>query len=188
MGVVILAGPSGVGKSHLAERLGWSVLRLDDFYRDADAPDMPRSSLGIVDWDDVGSWDAVGAVGAIADLCAAGETDVPTYDLAASRRTGTHHLRVGTSFIAEGLFAPTIVTACRDAGLLDAAICLRRHRLVTFAMRLARDLREGRKTPRVLVRRGWRLMRDEPRVVAAAVAAGCEPMTPRQARRRLGPA
>ncbi len=58
MGVVILAGPSGSGKSHLAARLGWTVLRLDDFYRDADEPDMPRSSLGIVDWDDVESWNA----------------------------------------------------------------------------------------------------------------------------------
>lgn len=180
-----MAGPSGVGKSHLAQVLGWSVLRLDDFYRDGDDPDLPRSSLGIPDWDDAGSWDAVAAVGSIAELCAAGEADVPVYDIAASRRTGTQHLEVGDWFIAEGLFAPVVVAACRDAGLLDAAICLRRHRLVTFGLRLARDLREGRKSPWVLVRRGWRLKNDDDRVVAAAVAAGCTPMTPRQARRVL---
>lgn len=185
MGVVILAGPSGVGKSHLAERLGWSVLRLDDFYRDGDDPDLPRSSLGIVDWDDVDSWDAVSAVGAIAELCASGRADVPVYDIATSRATGHRELVVGPQFIAEGLFAPAIVAACRDAGLLDAAICLRRHPLVTFGLRLARDLREGRKAPWVLVRRGWRLLRAEPEVVARAVAAGCTPMTPRQARRAL---
>ena len=185
MGVVILAGPSGVGKSHLAERLGWSVLRLDDFYRDGDDPDLPRSSLGIVDWDDVDSWDAVAAVGAIAELCASGRADVPVYDISASRTTGHRELVVGPQFLAEGLFAPAIVAACRDAGLLDAAICLRRHRTVTFLLRLVRDLREGRKAPWVLVRRGWRLRQAEPEVVARAVAAGCTPMTPRQARRAL---
>ncbi|MEH3034014.1 MAG: ATP-binding protein [Aeromicrobium erythreum] len=185
MGVVILAGPSGVGKSHLARLVGLPVLRLDDFYRDGDDPELPRSSLGIVDWDDVRSWDAVAAVGAIAELCAAGRTDVPVYDLASSRRVATQQLDVGGRFLAEGLFAPTIVAACRDAGLLDRAICLRRNRWLTFVLRLARDLREGRKAPWVLVRRGWRLLRAEPAVVQAAVAAGCEPMTPRRARRLL---
>lgn len=186
MGVVIVAGPSGSGKSHLAARLGWSVLRLDDFYRDADEPNLPRSSLGIVDWDDVGSWNAVDAVGAIADLCASGEAAVPVYDIAASARTGTQALVApDAQFIAEGLFAPVIVDACRAAGLLDAAICLRRHRGITFVLRLTRDLREGRKSPWMLVRRGWRLMQDEPRIVAEAVAHGCEPMTPRAARKLL---
>lgn len=186
MGVVILAGPSGSGKSHLAARLGWTVLRLDDFYRDADEPDMPRSSLGIVDWDDVRSWNADAAVDAIRALCDDGIAEVPVYDLAASARTGSHTLSLtGKRLIAEGLFAPAIVDECRNAGMLDAAICLRRNRMVTFLLRLVRDLREGRKSPWVLVRRGWRLMRDEPRIVADAVAHGCEPMTPRQARKML---
>ncbi len=186
MGVVILAGPSGSGKSHLAERLGWAVVRLDDFYRDGDEPDLPRSSLGIVDWDDVASWDAAAAVDAIKMLCDAGVAEVPVYDIAASSRTGTHTVtRNGDSFIAEGLFAPAIVAACREAGMLDAAICLRRNRMVTFGLRLARDLREGRKSPVVLIRRGWRLMKDEPRIVADAIAHGCAPMTPRQARKML---
>ncbi|EFQ83793.1 hypothetical protein HMPREF0063_11456 [Aeromicrobium marinum DSM 15272] len=186
MTVVIVAGPSGSGKSHLAERLGWTVLRLDDFYHDADRPGLPRSSLGIVDWDHVGTWDASAAVAAIAELSAAGTTDVPVYDIGTSTRTGMRAVTTdGPRFIAEGLFAPTIVAACRDAGVLDRAICLRRHRLITFGLRLVRDLREGRKPPGVLVRRGWRLLRAEPAIVAAAVAAGCEPMTPRQARRLL---
>lgn len=186
MGVVIVAGPSGSGKSHLAAVLDWPVLRLDDFYRDADAPGMPRSTLGIVDWDDPASWDAVAAVGAIAELCAGGAAEVPVYDISASRRTGTQQLTVPSGrFIAEGLFAPVIVDACREAGLLDAAICLRRPRAITFGLRLARDLREGRKSPGVLVRRGWRLMQDEPRIIAEAVAHGCTPMTPHAARALL---
>lgn len=186
MGVVILAGPSGSGKSHLAARLGWTVVRLDDFYRDADEPDMPRSSLGIVDWDDVESWNAIAAVAAIKELCEGGSTEVPVYDIAASARTGSHGLTLaGDHFIAEGLFAPAIVDACRTAGMLDTAICLRRNRLLTFGLRLVRDLREGRKSPWVLVRRGWRLMKDEPRIVADAFAHGCVPMTPRKAQKML---
>ncbi len=183
---MILAGPSGSGKSHLAARLGWPVLRLDDFYRDVDAPDMPRSTLGIVDWDHPDSWDAVAAVGAIAELCASGSAEVPVYDIATSRRTGSQVLVAPDGrFIAEGLFAPVIVDACRDAGLLDEAICLRRHRAITFVLRFARDLREGRKSLWVLVRRGWRLMQDEPRIVAEAVAHGCVAMTPHEARALL---
>lgn len=181
-----MAGPSGSGKSHLAAVLGWPVLRLDDFYRDVDAPSMPRSTLGIVDWDHPDSWDAVAAVGAIAELCASGTAEVPVYDIATSRCTGTQRLDVPDGrFIAEGLFAPVIVDACREAGLLDRAICLRRHSLLTFALRLFRDLREGRKSPWVLIRRGWRLRQDEPRIVAEAVAHGCEPMSPRTARHLL---
>jgi uridine kinase len=162
-------------------------LRLDDFYRDLDEPDLPRSSLGIVDWDDPRSWNAVEAVGAIAQLCASGTAEVPIYDISVSKRTGTHTLEVpGGKFMAEGLFAPQIVAACREAGVLDAAICLRRPRAVTFVLRFVRDLREGRKSPWVLIRRGWRLLKDDPRVVADAVAHGCEPMTPRAARALLG--
>ena len=161
MGVVILAGPSGSGKSHLGARLGWTVLRLDDFYRDADEPGLPRSSLGIVDWDDPRSWNASAAVDAIQALCNEGVAEVPMYHISGSARTGTHTLRrTGTCFIAEGLFAPAIVDACREAGMLDAAICLR-------------------------LRRGWRLMKDEPRIVAEAIAQGCEPMSPCKARKLL---
>lgn len=186
MGVVILAGPSGSGKSHLAENLGWMVLRLDDFYRDGDEPDMPRSTLGITDWDDPASWNAQAAVEAILALCTVGSAEVPVYDIAASARIGTRTLGpVGDRFIAEGLFAPLVVDACRDAGILDAAICLRRHRAITFCLRLARDLRESRKSPWVLARRGWRLMRAEPGIVADAVARGCTSMTPRVARKSL---
>ncbi len=180
-GAVILAGPSGSGKSHLAERLGWPVLRLDDFYREGDCLDLPRSTLGIVDWDDPRSWDAVAAIDAIVALCRTGSTEVPVYDIAQSRVVGTHVVRADGPFLAEGLFADEIVSAVRAAGVLDHAICLRRPRALTFVLRLARDLREGRKAPWVLLRRGWRLMLDEPRIVAHAVSRGCAAMSPREA-------
>ena len=183
---MILAGPSGSGKSHLARRLGWPVLRLDDFYRDADDPALPMSPLGIPDWDDVRSWDPDAALAAIIALCDAGTAEVPLYDLARSRRVGSRTVSApGPRFIAEGLFAPDIITACRTAGVLADAICLVRPRMLTFALRLARDLREARKPPNVLLRRGWRLYGAEGEIVAHAVSAGCVPMSPRRAYARL---
>jgi uridine kinase len=74
------------------------------------------------------------------------------------------------------------VPPCRDADLLAAAYCVRQHPLVTFWRRLTRDLREHRKPPLVLVRRGLALLRDQRRVVDHAVALGCEPVTSEQAR------
>ena len=48
--VVILAGPSGSGRSRLAACLhrahGWPVVRLDDFYRDGADPSLPMTDLG----------------------------------------------------------------------------------------------------------------------------------------------
>ena len=62
--------------------------------------------------------------------------------------------------------------------MLAAALCLRQHPLVTFWRRLTRDLREHRKPPLVLLRRGWALMRDQRRVIADAAALGCEVVSP----------
>ena len=39
--VVLLAGPSGTGKSSLAALTGLPILRLDDFYKDGDDPTLP---------------------------------------------------------------------------------------------------------------------------------------------------
>ena len=60
--VILLTGPSGAGKSRLAARLnaahGWPVIRLDDFYRELTDPGLPRSPIGIPDWDHPDSWNA----------------------------------------------------------------------------------------------------------------------------------
>ena len=61
----IVAAPSGAGKSRLAERLGWPVLRLDDFYKDGTDPSLPQLPDGDgADWDSPLSWDAGAAVAA----------------------------------------------------------------------------------------------------------------------------
>jgi uridine kinase len=189
--VIVLAGPSGSGKSRLCARLGLPVLRLDDYYKDGSDPTLPHVDLGggqrLVDWDDPRSWLRDDAVDAVERLCAHGEAEVPVYDIARDGRTGHRKVRLGeaTYFVAEGIFAQEVVTACRERNLLAAAICLDNRRSVTFSRRLSRDLREHRKPPLVLLRRGLRLMRLEPDVVRHAVALGCTPMTSDQAYRRL---
>lgn len=178
--VVLLAGPSGSGKSHIAGRSGLPVFRLDDFYKDADDPTLPISDeLGIPDWDDVRAWHADHAVEALEKLCRSGSVEVPTYDISLSRATGSSEFRCdgAAAVVAEGVFAPDIVAACHDAGVLADAVVLVRAPWKNFVRRLSRDLVEHRKPPLTLVRRGRLLMRQERDVVAAATAKGCRPVT-----------
>jgi uridine kinase len=184
---IVLAGPSGAGKSHLADRLGLPILRLDDFYKDGDDPTLPQIDLAggdpIVDWDDPASWRADGAVAAIAELCSTGRTDAPTYDIAASAHTGHRLLELGGSpfFVAEGIFAHQIVAACRERGLLADACCVTQPPVVTFVRRLVRDLREHRKPPFVLVRRGLHLLLGHRALVREMERHGCRVVTPARA-------
>ena len=185
--VIVLAGPSGAGKSRLAERIGLPVLRLDDFYKSAGDPTLPRitegANAGLVDWDHPDSWLPEDALAAVERLCRTGLAEVPIYDIAHDGRCGWRELELGDSelFVAEGIFAQEIVPQCRERGLLAAAYCVRQHPVVTFWRRLTRDLREHRKPPLVLVRRGLALLRDQRRVVAHAVSLGCEPVRPETA-------
>ena len=185
--VVVLAGPSGAGKSRLAERLGLPVLRLDDFYKDGDDPSLPRitvgANAGLVDWDDPASWHEQDALDALRELCTTGRCDVPVYEISQNGRVGSRPVDLDGSplFVAEGIFAPEVVATCRDEGLLAAAYCITQHPLVTFWRRLTRDLREHRKPPLMLVRRGVALMRDQQRVVAHALRQGCRRATGDQA-------
>ena len=185
--MIVLAGPSGAGKSRLAERLGLPVLRLDDFYKDGDDPTLPVITDGrerrLADWDDPDSWLPDDALAALDQLCREGRprcrsTTSPRTAGAAGRRSTSAAHRCSWP---RGSSPRTSSPPCGDAGLLAAAYCVRQHPLVTFWRRLTRDLRERRKPPLVLVRRGLALMRDQRRVVADAVAKGCRPVTPDEA-------
>ena len=97
--VILLTGPSGAGKSRLAERLsaahGWPVVRLDDFYREHDDPHLPRSPIGIPDWDHVDSWHADAAVEALRRLVDDGRSRCPSTTSARRPITGRHVLTAG---------------------------------------------------------------------------------------------
>jgi uridine kinase len=189
--VIVVAGPSGAGKSVLCGRLsaafGLPVVNLDDFYKEGGDPTLPRTHLAgghdIVDWDHPDSWHLEDAMAALRELCATGRVDAPVYEIASDSRIGHRVVELGDAsyVLAEGIFADAVVERCRDEGLLGDAVCVRNPRLLTFWRRLTRDLRESRKPPWVLVRRGVALLRADPVIVARAEAAGCRVMTARQA-------
>ena len=189
--IILVTGPSGAGKSRLSERLGaahgWPVVRLDDFYREAHDPQLPRSPLGIPDWDHVDSWNVHAAVDALRQLVEVGRVDVPVYDIGASAVIGRHTLeaRPHDYVLAEGLFAGRLVAPLAAEDLLADALCVRQNRYVTAVRRFTRDLAERRKPPHILVRRGLALLRDEPRVLAEAEAHGARCITPSEAERQL---
>lgn len=184
--LVLLAGPSGGGKSRLARLVGAFGLRLDDFYRDADAQDLPRAH-GIIDWDDPATWDADGALAALVALLRHGHTEVPTYSIAESRRTGTRVLELGENrlIVAEGIFAIDLLPLMVSAGLQVTPIYLDRNRTLVAVLRLRRDLAQHRKSPSVLLRRGISLWRSQPDLRARAAASGFIPLSMRAAIREL---
>ncbi|MGW7518296.1 uridine kinase [Streptomyces sp. NPDC054796] len=185
---MLLTGPSGSGKSRLSARTGLPVLRLDDFYKEHDDPTLPRlPDAAGTDWDSPLSWDAEAAVAAVVELCASGRTTAPVYDIATSARVGEEELRLDGAplFVAEGIFAADIVARCRELGVLAEAICLRGRPSTTFRRRLLRDLREGRKSVPVLLRRGWRLLRAEGAIVERHRALGALPCARDEAMARI---
>lgn len=185
--VVLLSGPSGSGKSSLAERTGLPVLQLDDFYKDGDDPTLPQFPEGGTDWDSPLAWHREQALAAIRALSSTGRAEVPVYSIPDNGRVGTHVLDLAgaSAFIAEGIFAAEIVAQCEAEELLGAAICLRNRPLTTAWRRFRRDVREGRKSVPYLLRRGWRLMRAERGIVGRQVELGAYACAGAEAERRV---
>ena len=185
--VIVLAGPSGAGKSRLADRLDLPVLRLDDFYRSGSDPALPRISsganAGLVDWDHVDAWVLEDAMAAVVSLCQNGRAEVPVYDIARNGRCGSRLSTSGRTVTS----SPRGSSPRRSCPPASSSACSRRPTaspstaIVTFWRRLVRDLREHRKPPVVLVRRGVALLRDQPAVVARATALGCVQVGPDRA-------
>lgn len=181
--LLLIAGPSGSGKSRLtrlaAEASSALAFRLDDFYHDADHPGLPMTPMGIPDWDRVETWDLEAALQAIATLLSVGSCEVPSYDISLSRRTGSRTVEMGeaTMIVAEGIFAIDALRPALERGIHAEGLWLDRSRTANFSRRLVRDLKERRKTPTVLLRRGAALYRGEPGLRKAALAAGFQPVS-----------
>ncbi|QDP98636.1 uridine kinase [Microlunatus elymi] len=179
--MVLLAGPSGSGKSRVARLAECPSLNLDDFYFDADHPDLPHT-LGIVDWDDPRTWDADAAVAAVDQLLRTGAAEVPRYDIGRSIRVGSHRVDLGDArcFVAEGVFAMQLADRCRAAGLHVLPLYLDRPRLLVMVLRFVRDLREHRKPLAILIRRGVALFHADKALRERATAAGFAMVSLRQ--------
>ena len=64
---------------------------------------------------------------------------------------------------------------------MAAAVCVTQRPAITFVRRLSRDLREHRKPPLVLLRRGLHLLLAQRAVVRNAEAHGCRVLSPEAA-------
>ena len=111
---------------------------------------------------------------------------MPTYDIAQSRAVGHTELTAAPDalLVAEGIFAAEIVPALRERGLLAGAYCITHGRTRNAVLRFVRDLREGRKPPLVLLRRGLELWRREPAIIDRAVALGASCGSPKSVHER----
>ena len=86
-----------------------------------------------------------------------------------------------TAVVAEGIFALDLLDPCLRAGMEVLPIWLDRPRWFNFARRLIRDLRQHRKSPPVLIRRGLALCQAEPALRSRAIVMGFQPMSMRRA-------
>lgn len=177
--VIILTGPSGSGKSSIAQRAGAFTVRLDDFYHPASAPNLPMVDSSLIDWDHVGSWNVDAALEALTSLCTTGSMDAPDYDIPTSSVVG--HKKVVLpqgvhTIVAEGIFAAHLVPALKERGLLCDAICIARNRWRNTYFRFIRDIKKSRKPVHVLIRRGLYLTMREPRQIREWITLGCCPL------------
>ena len=185
--LVLVAGPSGSGKSRLTLASGLPQVRLDDFYHDADHPGLPQTQ-GIVDWDHPATWNGDAAIRAVAELLESGRTHTPDYSIPESRTIGEKELVIGDDapvVLAEGIFAIEALPLAERAGLDVHGIYIDRPGALVAFYRLARDLRQKRKAPWVLLRRGLALWRGQGELKRTALANGFEPLSYADAERRL---
>lgn len=185
--VVLLAGPSGCGKTTIARASGLPIVNLDDFYKSGADPSCPRHpQLGIIDWDDPQSWDSEAALATLVQLCSTGRARVPIYDISADGPSGERLVEVGDGpFVAEGVFAAELARPARQQGILLDAIVVHRDRWKNLARRAARDLKDRRKPPATILKRGVALYRAEDELLARALRAGFRSLGAAQTRQAL---
>ncbi len=173
---IILGGPSGSGKSYLAERFGAPHIQLDNYYREI-AEDatrtFPRTDYGEIDWDHPETWNASAAVDSMMELLENGRTTVPAYDISTSSYVGSDVVELADGpIIAEGIFADRILQPLLALGVPAQGIYVREPSSTTALRRFARDVSENRKPVPFLVKRGFSLWRAEASVRNRYLSAG----------------
>ncbi|GAA2550095.1 uridine kinase [Neomicrococcus aestuarii] len=177
---IILGGPSGSGKSYLAERFGAPHIQLDNYYReiaeDAHRP-FPRTPYGEIDWDHHETWNDSTALDSMMELLENGRTTVPAYDISTSSYVGSEVVELaGGPIIAEGIFADRILQPLRQLEVPVQGIYVREPSSTTALRRFARDVSESRKPVPFLVKRGLSLWRAEASLRNRYLAAGFQEM------------
>lgn len=160
--VILIAGPSGSGKSYLASKFGQPHLPLDEFYRqiseDGNPVEFPRTGYGEIDWDDSATWNQEAALQAIDDLLQRGTTMVPNYSIATSSYNGHREITcAGGPIVAEGIFLYEILEPLCAKGINVQAYYVDEPALVTALRRFVRDVAQRRKPILFLVKRGYAL-------------------------------
>lgn len=162
--VILLGGPSGSGKSYLANRFGNPHLPLDEFYRqiseDGRPEEFPRTGYGEIDWDHPDTWNMQAALNAVGELLVQGHTMVPNYSIATSRYTGHREVHgTGGPIIAEGIFLSEVLEPLRAKGINVQAYYVDEPALLTSIRRFIRDVSQRRKPVLFLLKRGYALFR-----------------------------
>lgn len=163
--VILLGGPSGSGKSYLANRFGNPHLPLDEFYRqiseDGHPESFPRTGYGEIDWDHPRTWNQHAALNAVDELLRQGCTQVPNYSIATSSYSGHREVHgTGGPIIAEGIFLSEVLEPLRAKGINVQAYYVDEPALLTTIRRFIRDVSERRKPVLFLVKRGYALFRS----------------------------
>ena len=163
IGIILLAGPSGSGKTTSANLISDAiekngrhsfVVSLDDFYRNNDDPDYPKTEAGEADFEAPGALDIQELVKTLRAVANGEDFYLPKFDFKKKARTKIEkHIPIGGGvIIIEGLHAlnPEIFTHLPKEKLLKIFISVSTNitkngevilsgRKIRFIRRLTRD-------------------------------------------------
>lgn len=147
--LVAIAGGSCSGKTTLAslasrrwaERgVAHAVIELDDYYRDAGDPALPRDARGRAIYDAPEALHLDELRKHLEDLLAGRGAAVPVYDRAGNRRVGLRRVEASGPLVLEGLFAIDVAPTTWPSRL---AIFVEASSATRCARRVARDRASG---------------------------------------------